>query len=249
MPKNISLFKIKGQIDGLSFYPTVNGHIVRRAGGIEKNRIMNDPNFARTRENMNEFSTVAAANKLLRNSFGYVVEQYRDRKAQQRLTTLLYKILKLDMVSARGERSPVVSLNDDQAKVLLKGFNFNEKALLESVLREGYVLDKAENKLVLTGLVPGQQFKFPPAATDFKISLTESILDFTTQQYLTHQSNILTGKVTDASISGELSFSSTLDGEGVKFYLVAIEFLQEVNGILYPLNNGMYNVVTVIDVE
>ena len=103
MAKYNGLITIEGQIDGLSFYKTADGTFVRRAGGVKKSRIMNDGNFARTRENMSEFSEVAKSNKLMRNSFGYLLEKYKDSKMQARLTSKLYEVLRNDTVSDRGE--------------------------------------------------------------------------------------------------------------------------------------------------
>jgi hypothetical protein len=36
-------------------------------------------------------------------------------------------------------------------------------------------------------------------------------------------------------------------GTGTKFYLLLIEFFQEVNGIQYSLKNGSYNVLNIVD--
>ena len=110
MAKYNGLITIEGQIDGLSFYKTADGTFVRRAGGVKKSRIMNDSNFARTRENMSEFSEVAKSNKLMRNSFGYLLEKYKDSKMQARLTSKLYEVLRNDTVSDRGERSIAIGI-------------------------------------------------------------------------------------------------------------------------------------------
>ena len=37
-------------------------------------------------------------------------------------------------------------------------------------------------------------------------------------------------------------------GAGTKFYLMLIEFYQEVNGIQYSLKNGSYNVLNIVEV-
>lgn len=36
--------------------------------------------------------------------------------------------------------------------------------------------------------------------------------------------------------------------DGFKFYLFLIEFFQEVNGVQYALNNGIYNVLNLLEV-
>lgn len=37
-------------------------------------------------------------------------------------------------------------------------------------------------------------------------------------------------------------------GAGTQLYLLLIEFFQEVNGIQYPLRNGAFNVLNLIDI-
>ena len=37
-------------------------------------------------------------------------------------------------------------------------------------------------------------------------------------------------------------------GTGTQLYLLLIEFFQEVNGIQYPLRNGAFNVLNLIDI-
>ena len=134
MAKYNGLITIEGQIDGLSFYKTSDGTFVRRAGGVKKSRIMNDSNFARTRENMSEFSEVAKSNKLMRNSFGYLLEKYKDSKMQARLTSKLYEVLRNDTVSDRGERSIAIGIGTEGGVDVMRGFDFNARAPLSSVL-------------------------------------------------------------------------------------------------------------------
>ena len=62
MAREMSILKLRGKLDGMSFKNS-EGHFVRAKGGVERNRIMNDPNYERTRENMSEFGT--SSGKLL----------------------------------------------------------------------------------------------------------------------------------------------------------------------------------------
>ena len=55
MAVNNSFLKLKGGLGGLSFYEAGGENRVREKGGIDRDRIMNDPDFKRTRENMSEF--------------------------------------------------------------------------------------------------------------------------------------------------------------------------------------------------
>ncbi len=247
MAKNLSLIKISGDIDGLTFYKTADGHFVRRKGSIERSRILKDENFARTRENMSEFGEVARANKLMRNSFGYLLEKYKDRKLQGRLTSKLFEVLKNDIVSDRGQRSIAIGIATEGGVAAMKGFDFNARAVLNSVFYSGFILDTDASTLTLQDVMPGRELKFPVAATDFSIRLIESVIRFEGGNFETHESNVITRKTNTTNINEVLSFENSLVMEGQRYFMIIIEYLQEVNGTLYPLNNGAYNVVNLLD--
>jgi hypothetical protein len=61
MARQASFLKMKGTLGGLTFYKSRDGHLIREKGGIERQRILNDPQFIRTRENMAEFGRAAQA--------------------------------------------------------------------------------------------------------------------------------------------------------------------------------------------
>ncbi len=66
MARQTGIIKIKGKIGDLSFYKTKDGHLAREKGGVEGDRIKNDPAYARTRENNAEFGSSATSGKLMR---------------------------------------------------------------------------------------------------------------------------------------------------------------------------------------
>ena len=68
MAKLNGLLKIEGTLENLTFYKTQDGHLVKTKSGVSADRIANDPNFQRTRENGAEFGSSASAGKLLRNT-------------------------------------------------------------------------------------------------------------------------------------------------------------------------------------
>ncbi len=130
----MSILKVKGTIDGLTFYKSKDGHLVRTKGGIEKGRIMSDPAFVRTRENISEFGSVAQSGKLFRQAIGTYLNRAKDSRTNSRLLQVMHQLKKMDVLSMRGERQVHLGLNTSAGKQLLKGFDFNQKATLFSVL-------------------------------------------------------------------------------------------------------------------
>ena len=88
MPKQKGIIKIAGTLDDITFFKRKDVFLVRTKGGVTKDRIMKDPAFKRTRENMSEFSTTAKAGKLLRNSCTVLIKSAFDGTLVQRLTSI-----------------------------------------------------------------------------------------------------------------------------------------------------------------
>ena len=76
MAKQTGIIKLKGTIGDISFYKTTDGHLARGKGGIDPERIKNDPAFQRTRENGSEFGTAGKGGKLLRNAIRILCKKY-----------------------------------------------------------------------------------------------------------------------------------------------------------------------------
>src|ERR1051325_1355806 len=104
MAKQTGIIKLKGTIDGVSFYKTIDGHVARAKGGVDAARIKNDPKFARTRENNAEFSEAAKSGKLLRRALRTLLKVASDARMTGRLTKTMADIKNLDITNVRGAR-------------------------------------------------------------------------------------------------------------------------------------------------
>ncbi|SNR83285.1 hypothetical protein SAMN04488111_3352 [Lutibacter flavus] len=96
MARQNGIIKLKGTIGGISFYKTADGHLAREKGGVDKSRIANDPAFQRTRENGVEFRTAGKGGKLVRNAIRILLQNAKDKRVVNRLTTELLKIVITD---------------------------------------------------------------------------------------------------------------------------------------------------------
>ena len=70
-----SFIKIKGSLGGLTFYEMDGKSLVKTTSGVSKERILNDPNFKRTRENIQEFGASATLGKAMRNGFTGIIRE------------------------------------------------------------------------------------------------------------------------------------------------------------------------------
>ena len=164
-----NLIKLEGTLDNLTFYKSADGHFVRTKGGVSKKRIMNDPAFARTRENGKEFGSIAGSGKMLRQALGSLVFRAKDAKLSSRLVKVMGQIKNRDSVNARGERTVAEGLSNTDAMLMLKGFDFNAKAPLASVLKVPVSVDESTGAVSLAAFNPMEQLYAPQGATHFSL--------------------------------------------------------------------------------
>ena len=243
------IIKLKGKIGELSFYKTQDGHLAREKGGVDASRIANDPAFVRTRENGAEFGSSATSGKTLRDSLRTMVMTASDNRVTSRLTKVMTDIKNLDTTSARGERTVGTAIALAPAKALLKGFNFNNKAILGSMLFKSYAVNVGTGEITINGLVPINDIAYPAGATHVSIKSSWAKVDFVNNIYDVQLSNIVNAPIDANPTNMLLTPAASPAGAGTDLYLLQIEFFQEVNGVQYTLKNGAYNSLSIVEVN
>jgi hypothetical protein len=61
MARQKGIIKLDGTVGGITFYKSKDGYLAREKGGVSADKIANDPNFQRTRENGEEFGRAGKA--------------------------------------------------------------------------------------------------------------------------------------------------------------------------------------------
>jgi hypothetical protein len=248
MAKQIGIIKLKGKIGDLSFYKTKDGHLAREKGGVDADRIKNDPAFERTRENGAEFGSAAKSGKLVRDAFRTLMMRSSDARVTSRLTKLMSDIRILDTTSARGERNVAVAITDQAAKDMLKGFNFNDRAILGAVLYRPYSVDTVAGKILIQGLIPNLHLAYPTGATHLSFSGAWAKVNFEAGTYSIELTNTETMVIDATQTDLLLTANAAPTGAGTDMYLLMVEFFQEVNGVQYSMNNGAYNALAIVEV-
>ena len=100
-------------------------------GGANRDLIMNNPAFARTRENMNEFGGCGVAVKSIHYGLLQIFSEYTDTHFTSRLVKLIKMINLRDEEGIRGEKSILISQN----KPMLKSLNLHEKRKIDFELK------------------------------------------------------------------------------------------------------------------
>lgn len=248
MAKYRSIFKIEGTIGDVTFYKGKNGYYVRNKTSVNKNRILTDPKFARTRENLSEFGHTATMGKYIRQAISGLLADAKDSHTSSRLTQVLSKVKNEDLSSARGQRKVITGLATAAGKAWLKGFNFNANANLDSVLMAEYTLNPSTGELVIADLVPSQQLDIPDGATHVGFSTAFLNLDLETNTKDLQVSPVSNLPINTTPTTVTLTPPAPATGSGLDFYFLKVAFFQEINATQYPLNNGAFNALQLIEV-
>jgi len=251
MAKQSGVVKIRGTIDDLTFSKTANGNLVRKKGTtVTKEKIATGKQYARMRENMDEFARAAEAARLFRTVFNESMAFCIDKTLINRSSTIMTALLLSDPVSDRGERNV---MNGD-AK-LLKGFLLNSKGSFTVICSKEYStsIDRTTGKLIFNmgAFIPGDVIKAPPGSTHFQFYSAAASINFDTgESELTQESSvpILNGDKTATAVIMHEHQVTPLSTAPL-FLLVGIRFSQEVNGKQYPLYNAVYNTLCIADVD
>ena len=248
MARQKGIIKLKGKIGDISFYKTQDGHLAREKGGVDASRIANDAAFVRTRENGAEFGSSASSGKVLRDALRTMLMTASDNRVTSRLTKLMTDIKNLDAISARGLRTVGTAIALPTAKALLKGFNFNSKAILGGVLYKPYAVNTATGVITINGLVPINDIAFPSGSTHVSMKGAWAKIDFATGVYDVQFSNTVNLPIDGILTNAILTPALAPVGAGTDVYLLLVEFLQEVNAVQYSLKNGAFNALSIVEV-
>jgi len=249
MARQNGIIKLKGTIGGISFYKTSDGHLAREKGGVDKSRIANDPAFQRTRENGAEFGAAGKGGKLVRSAIRILLQNAKDKRVVSRLTTSLLKVVKTDATNERGLRT--IEAGDMS---LLEGFEFNTNGKLGATLFTAYnnAFDRASGEATvdIAAFAPMIRVAAPSGTTHFKMVMGAAELDFANEAstFESDETAVLPYDNADTAaiaLAAIITANSTLP----VIQVLGIEFYQEVNGQMYPLKNGSYNALSVIDVD
>lgn len=249
MAKQTGIIRLQGTIGGVSFYKTADGHLAREKGGVDGNRIKNDPAFQRTRENGAEFGTAGTGAKMIRNANRILIQSAKDRNTSARLTRDVLRVVKTDSVNERGQRKIV-----DGNMELLAGFEFNRRGRLGSTFFGQFApsFDRAsgDGQIEVNPFQASSSIAAPGGTTHFKIVGGLSAVDFENESFEsdTDETAILPWDASSVP-STTLEMGITGGSTAPVMLLFGIQFYQEVNGQMYVLNNGAFNALQLVMID
>lgn len=249
MARQDGVIKLRGQMGGISFYKSQDGHLVRLKGGIESDRIKNDPAFARTRENGAEFGRAGKAGKLLRTALRTLIMNISDGRIVSRLTQQMVKVIQADASNVRGMRNVI-----DGEATLLKGFEFNQNARLDKTFFAPYTaaIDREAGglRVDIPAFVSAQLIAAPQGSTHFRFVAGAAAVDFENGTYVSSTTQSADTPLSQDQLPAQALTLQVTPGSTSPIILAfGIEFYQLVNGSMYSLRNGAFNALTIVEVD
>ncbi len=158
--------------------------IAGEKGGANRDLIMNNAAFARTRENMFEFKGVAIAVKSIRRGLFKLLPEHSDTHFTGRLMDVVKQINLRDGEGVHGRRAIPFSSN----RPMLKAVNLHENRKIDFQLKKciktSHPLSRTEATITVNGLNPSPS-NVPGSPQYYRVILHLSIIsDYAYSEYL-----------------------------------------------------------------
>lgn len=244
MAKQEGLIRLRGTIDGVNFYFRKGKPIARKAGGgFNGASIKSSATMVRVRENNTEFGHCSQVKKTFSDALLFHFANRKDVTLHSRLMQLFIAIKDCDLISERGKRTINLGLQTEAGQQLLTSFDFT--AMSFPLLP----MDVSSTTLALT--LPSfslMEFKFPVGATHLELFLGVLHLNLDTKTAtLNRSATVLLAKGTTID-SLTLMPNAMPNTGGFRLPVLFYSYVQELNGIVYPLHDSKSFGLRVLDV-
>ena len=251
---------MSGSLSGLVIYKRNGQFFVKGAGGADKKRILTEPNFQRTRENMQEFGAAAILGKTFRQGFILIAKSFRTGTLSGKVTGIMKRINK----AGSGERG-MRSFEIVKQRSFIEGFELNQKRSFSSAFYPAYSLPEINSERnqvswYIPAFHPGMYINSPDEATHFQLvlhvfGLSDYVYDQKRQAYVflnpkyhevrhTVSSSMLAlnSKLNESiELSVDLKLDVSLSQNAGLIVSAGVLFFEEINGnlSLIPGKNAM----------
>jgi hypothetical protein len=235
MARVTSSEKLPKRLDDFLIYQLDHQFVMRKTSGFTKEQLLNDPKYARVKENAAEFGQVSRLCKALRLELVTLLPKQDNLAVCNALTQLMRQVLVCDTVSKRGERQLALALENLESKAIVNGYNFNPNSLFASVFKGSCTY--TENGLQFDPFVVSETIAFAGVADYVGLRLHHFGFDFenassslasTPWHFFarTSSTNGFVLKTPDANVTS-----------GVKFVLLELQFYTYDGSSYLPCND------------
>ncbi len=246
MAKVKGIIEFKGTIGDINYYNRLGVALARAAGGgFNGDAIRTKDSMVRVRENFSELRDCMQNVQFFKMGLQPFLKNFKDGTLHQRLVSLFMKIKNLDLVSARGSRTVFGGLQNPAGQELLRHYLLTSGSRLDGILHQKVFFD-----LVTGFCIPnfeGKRISFPGGATHLGLQVGYLCLDFETKTFHFGSSEVqyLSSNAIGTVV---LPAPALAVADGLQVGVVFGQFVQEMNGVFYPLKNENSVVLEVVSV-
>ncbi len=256
MARSKGIIKINGLLDGISFFVRNGKEMARIPNAPDKNKMQNNPNYIRTRENNQEFGGAATVGKALRVGLAQVFKHMSDSQGNARIVKLIKDVLNKDE-GIRGQRS----FNPVEHAQMLLNFAFHHQLSFDNVFIAPFSSTVNAERNEVSILVPdfhtGNMVNAPRGATHIRLVNAVTVLsafeyNANTKKYeptdvLNNSKNALNASgfialggmaETATALIAQVPGLSGMLASSALISCIGIEFYQEVSGSMYLLSTA-----------
>lgn len=244
MAKNIGLIKFTGKLGDLSARETKYGNIISTPGGFKGDRIKTEERYEVTRQLGTEFGRCSKISSQIYSALQFYLQTIPHLHMYGFIQSLVTNIKGCDTTSPKGERTFALGLQTEQGQKLLKGFSFNPKQRLKSVLMHHYEVATEEGILTIPAF-DSRRIYFPKSADKLGLQLVLMRLD-SEKPLCTIETSALALVDKNDERSTIILESPIPEGEGNLLALLYFGFFTEAGGDVYFLSQPK-NVLEVVD--
>lgn len=235
MARQIGLIKIEGTLGDLTFYRQDRDYYVKTKSSLTAEQIANDPNFARTRENNQEFASAVNVSKLVKQALS--PHLVKDMYYFAKLNAISYKSVRKDSVNGRGDR-----LLQEGNEYDFYGYEFGgDIDVFFGTVNETYDRVAGTLDVNFAPFVPAFDILPPPGATycDFVFAIGECDLQ---NSEVVSKDSFATSKIdlNDTASNTVPSFQLNVSPNSTHYVVASctLRFFQLIGGVYYRLYNG-----------
>ncbi len=154
----------------------------------------------------------------------------------------------MDKKSEHGKRNVGMGLLNPQANELCKGFNFNEQAPMDSILKVPYLVDKRTGIITINKIAEKGAIKFPKGASHVSFNAGWARIDFINKksELKCYEVKLLGKNSSENKLVLKPKIAPKIKGKN--FFVLKIGFIQVQGGKQYTLGDSKFNAVTIIEV-
>lgn len=242
------LLQFIGTLGNITAVNSKEGVYLKKKNNIPKSRYQKAPEYADFRMHGNYMAMSSKLSKVFRHPIAVFGKDACDTRMYSRMNALMRSVIMCDTISNKGAFTAAVGIATTEGKQLLRDFEFNKHVSFDSVFHGKYTLDISTGTLSLPQFIPKKDLIPVTGSTHIGLQSGMLFFNFETQERSFTESPSFTMPIHGIAADIVLNCEIPENNGGTLLYFFKVFFMQDVNGVLYPLKGDGGAVMKVVGV-